>query len=165
MEEQKYGLDVVKIRLVKEDILGPDRIVDTPKAAVDVLCEELTDLDREVFCVINVRADQSVINMNFVSIGTINSAPCVPKDVFKSCILSNAAAVVMIHNHPSGRVQPSASDYDTTKQLVDAGKLLGIQVLDHIIVSGRDPCSRYSFMEHRELGKSYAQVQRMREAR
>ena len=101
--------------------------------------------------------------MNFVSIGTLNTAPCIPRDVFKSCILSNAAAVVMVHNHPSGKVQPSPSDYDSTKQLVEAGKLLGIQVLDHIIVSGRDPFNRYSFMEHGELGKSYSQVNRAKE--
>ncbi len=163
MEQTQYGLDVVRIRLVKEDPLAPDRIIDTPSAAVEVMAEELSEYDREIFCVINVRNDQSVINMNIVSMGTLTSSSANPRDIFKSSILSNAAAVILMHNHPSGNVSPSAADYNVTKQLVECGKMLDIPVLDHIVVSGRDPATRYSFLEHGELGKSYAKVKKDKE--
>ncbi len=163
MEQTKYGLDVVRIRLVKEDPLAPNRIVDTPSAAVEVMAEELSEYDREIFCVINVRNDQSVINMNIVSMGTLTSSSAHPRDIFKSSILSNAAAVILMHNHPSGQVKPSAADYNVTKQLVECGKMLDIPVLDHIVVSGRDPSARYSFLEHGELGKSYAKAKKDKE--
>jgi len=166
MEEMKYGLDVVKIRLVREDPLAPDRIIDNPTSAVEVMAEELSEYDREVFCVLNLRNDKSVINMNIVSMGSLTSSHAHPRDVFKSSILSNAAAVILMHNHPSGQVQPSAADYNVTKQLAECGKMLDIPVLDHIVVSGRDPASRYSFLEHGELGKSHAQAKKhQREAR
>ena len=166
MEEKKYGLDVVKIRLVREDPLAPDRIIDGPQAAVDVLCEELSDYDREVFCVINLRTDKSVINMNIVSVGTVNSSYACPRDVFKSSILSNAVGIVLLHNHPSGNVIPSQADIEVTRKLQEAGKVLDIQVLDHIIVSGRDPKKRCSFLEEGMLddGKISVRAER-REAR
>ena len=158
----KYGLDVVKVRLVHDNPIRPDRIIDCPQAAIDVLCDELSDYDREVFCVINIRADQSVINMNMVSMGTLTASHAGPREVFKSAILSNASAVILMHNHPSGNLVPSSSDYDVTKKLVDCGKLLDIPVMDHIIASGRERGKRYSFMEHGELGKTYKQIQAIR---
>jgi len=153
MEEMKYGLDVVKIRLVREDPLAPDRIIDSPSAAVDVMAEELSGYDRELFCVLNLRNDKSIINMNIVSMGSLTSSHAHPRDVFKSSILSNAAAIILMHNHPSGGVKPSAADYTVTKQLAECGNLLDIPVLDHIVVSGRDPANRYSFLEHGDLGR------------
>ncbi len=157
-EEKKYGLDVVKIRLVREEPLRPDRIIDGPQAAVDVLCEEISDYDREVFCVINVRSDKSVINMNVVSMGTINTSQASPREIFKSSILSNAAAIILLHNHPSGSVVPSKADIDVTYRLWKCGKLLDIQVLDHIIVSGRDPYRRCSFFEEGLLDEEVLSV-------
>ena len=162
MEEKKYGLDVVRIRMVREDPLRPDRIVETPSAAIDVMCEELSEYDREVFCVINLRNDKSVINMNIVSMGTIDSSLASPREVFKSSILSNAAAIILLHNHPSGNVIPSKDDIDVTHRMQECGKLLDIQVLDHIIVSGRDPGKLCSFLKAGLLDEDKFSVRSLR---
>ena len=82
------GLEVVKIRLVKEEPLMSDRYVTCPEDAVQVLSDELAEIDREVFAVLNFNTDGSVINMNIVSVGTLNSSMAYPREVFKSSIFS-----------------------------------------------------------------------------
>ena len=152
------GLEVVKIRLVKEEPLMNDRYVTCPEDAVQVLSDELAEIDREVFAVLNFNTDGSVINMNIVSVGTLNSSMAYPREVFKSSILSNAASVILVHNHPSGHTKPSKADYDITKRLIEAGEILGIDVLDHIIISGQNKQRNYSLRDHDELGKSYKEI-------
>jgi DNA repair protein RadC len=78
-----------------------------------------------------------LIGVETVSIGSIVSANIAPRDVFKSAILANAVAIIVCHNHPSGELVPSDSDIELTKQLIAAGELLGIKVLDHLIVSNK----------------------------
>ena len=151
MNTKNEGLDVVKIRLVKEKAPKAYRLANTPESAIEAIKEELSTLDREVVCVLNVRSDGSAINMNVVSIGTINASMCSPRDVFKSSILSNAAGIIMLHNHPSGRCLPSKDDYDITKRIAACGKLLDIELLDHLIVSSGPVPGYYSFKEHGEL--------------
>ena len=78
-----------------------------------------------------------LIGVETVSIGSITASTTTPRDIFKSAILANAVAIILCHNHPSGNLKPSDSDVELTRQLVDAGELLGIKVLDHLIVSNR----------------------------
>jgi len=78
-----------------------------------------------------------LIGVETVSIGSIISANMAPRDVFKSAILANAVAIIICHNHPSGSLIPSDSDIALTKQIVEAGELLGIKVLDHLVVSNK----------------------------
>ncbi|MBQ9825926.1 MAG: JAB domain-containing protein [Firmicutes bacterium] len=146
------GLKVVKIKLVRDGAIGKDRYITNPQEAIDIMCEELAEYDRELMCVVNLRSDMSVINMNISSIGNINSAIASPRDIFKSSILSNAAGILIFHNHPSGNLKPSKDDYNMTKRLVEAGQLLEVQVVDHIIVSSGPRKGYYSFKEHGELG-------------
>lgn len=131
----KKGIDVVAIRLIKKPRLFPHRKIATTEDAVNCIREELSLYDRETFCVLNLCTDGSVINFNEVSLGSLNSAVICPREVFKSCILSNASAVIFFHNHPSGNTKPSQEDYLVTKRLVETGELLGIKVVDHIIVA------------------------------
>ena len=146
------GLKVVKIKLVRDGAIGKDRYITNPQEAIEVMCEELAEYDRELMCVVNLRSDLSVINMNISSIGNIDSAFASPRDIFKSSILSNAAGIFVFHNHPSGNLKPSKDDYNLTKRLVECGQLLDIQVVDHIIVSSGPRKGYYSFKEHGELG-------------
>ncbi|MDD6764031.1 MAG: DNA repair protein RadC [Firmicutes bacterium] len=81
---------------------------------------------------INVRGD--VIEANEVSVGDLNSASSHPREVFRNAIKRSAGSVAFVHNHPSGNPEPSPSDIDSTKRLVEAGELLGIPVIDHIII-------------------------------
>lgn len=131
-------LQVVNIRMVKEPSLYGEKKVETSQDAVDILVKEMKDFDREVFCVMNMHADGKVINMNIVSVGALSSTIVSPREVFKSCILSNSAGFIAIHNHPSGNLSPSNEDLETTKRLIEAGKILDIPMLDHIIISGYD---------------------------
>ena len=149
--EYSKGIKVVKIKLVRDGAIGKDRYITNPQEAVEVMCEELAEYDRELMCVVNLRSDMSVINMNISSIGNIDSAFASPRDIFKSSILSNAAGIFIFHNHPSGNLKPSKDDYDITKRLVSCGKLLDIQVVDHIIVSSGPNKGYYSFKEHGEI--------------
>ena len=151
MSKNGLGLDIVKIRLVKERTPTAYKAVDTPEAAIELIKKELSGYDREIVCMVNVRSDFTPINMNIVSMGTINASLCSPRDVFKSSILSNAAGFILFHNHPSGRCIPSQDDYNMTRKLEEAGRILDIQLLDHIIVSSGPMPGYYSFKEHGEM--------------
>ena len=129
-------LPVVNIRMVKEPSLYSAEPIETSNDAAKVIGQELKKLDREVFGVMNVKSDGSIININIVSMGTLNSTIISPRDVFKSCILSNAAGFIAFHNHPSGKLEPSMEDIETTQRLSECGKFMDIKMLDHIIVSG-----------------------------
>lgn len=158
------GLNIVNIRLVKEKNVFPDRKIGGINDVVEVMKSFLSDFDREVFCIVNLKTDGSVINMNIVSQGTLNSSIVSPREVFKSSILSNSASIIAFHNHPSGNVRPSREDYDTTKRLVECGEMLDIPLVDHVVVSAGGE-RIYSFLEHGELGKSYREVMRERDER
>lgn len=88
----------------------------------------------------------AVISYEIVSVGSLNFSVVHPREVFKGAFLANAGAVIVYHNHPSGDPEPSAEDITVTKRLVDAGKILGIEVLDHIIFGDR------GFISLKELG-------------
>lgn len=133
---QKNELEVVNIRLVKEPSLYSEKPLHSPEDVKELVAKELASYDREVMCVLNMKTNGQVINMNIVSVGSINSALVSPREVFKSAILANAANVILVHNHPSGSVEPSREDILLTKRLEDCGNLLDIPVLDHVIVGG-----------------------------
>ena len=124
-------LEVVNIRLVKEPSLYSEQMLDSPQAVVELMAKELSQYDREVFCILNMKNNGQVINMNLVSVGTINASLVIPREVFKSSILSNASAIIGLHNHPSGNVKPSKEDMIVTRKLQKCGQLLGIELLDH----------------------------------
>lgn len=124
---------VFRIQLVREN--GPERpVLDGPTDAARILCSYLQDEDREHFVSMMLDVKNRVIGIHTVSIGNLNSAIVSPREVFKAAILANAASIIVGHNHPSGDVTPSPEDYQVTKALQAAGKLLEIEVLDHIIV-------------------------------
>ena len=97
--------------------------------------KDMRDLPREHLRGIFLDTHNRVIHDEVISIGTINSNIVHPREVFKSAIEYNAAAVILVHNHPSGISTPSTSDIEITKQLIEAGKIVGINLLDHIIVT------------------------------
>ena len=97
--EMNKGLSQVSIRLVQESPLLSDESINTPEQAVKVLGEWLSEMDRELFCVVNLNSNLTPINMNVVSMGALNVAYVHPRDAMKSAILSNAAYMMLIHNH------------------------------------------------------------------
>ena len=104
--------------------------------------DELVNSDREMMLSIMLTGGNHLIGVETVYIGSINYITISPRDIFKSAILANACSIVLCHNHPSGELTPSKEDIDITKKLNEAGELMGIKVLDHIIVSDRGYKSR-----------------------
>lgn len=133
---EKNSLSVVSIRMVHDAPLFSEHEIITPEDAIDVVGEYLCDMDREIVAVINLKADCTPINVNFASIGTINSSIINPGEIFKTAILSNAAIIIIIHNHPSGNLTPSLQDIKMTDKMIQCCELMEIPLLDHIIVGG-----------------------------
>ena len=144
----EYELKQVKVRLklAEAEPLYSTEQITTPDKAAEVMAGVLSQMDREYCCVVNLDGANHPINFNVVSIGDVNQAHVPIQNVFKSAILSNASSIMMFHNHPSGSVQASREDIDVTKRLIEAGKIMNIPVLDHIIVGG-GTAERFSFKE------------------
>ena len=144
-----YSFKKVEVRLcLKEDsaIYSTDPITN-PDAAVNVMADVMRDLDREMVAVVNLDAKNRPINFNIVSIGSVNRALAPVQNIMKSGILANAASIMLLHVHPSGDVNPSAEDRHLTVKLIEAGKLMKLPVLDHVIL-GSGTGFKYSFREH-----------------
>ena len=98
----------------------------------------MRDLRKEVFKVLLLNRANRLIKEVFISEGTLDASIVHPREVFREALLEPAAGVILIHNHPSGNPTPSEEDLRITKQLVEAGRLLGIRVIDHIILAGEN---------------------------
>ena len=125
------------------------RILSKPKDAADFLRPILENEPVEVFLVLCLTTKHRIVAYHEVSRGTIDSTRVHPREVFKIALLANSAAIVLGHNHPSGDPDPSLDDLDLTARLLQAGGLLGIPVLDHIVI-GHDG-RYYSFKEGARL--------------
>ena len=145
-------LEQVAIRMVEQPPLYSKEPMNNPDAAIRVMNEFLSQMDRELFCIVNLQADLTPINMNIVSVGSLNEALINPREIFKSAILSNAHSMMLIHNHPSGNLTPSTSDIQTTARMQELGELMGISLVDHII-TGRNG-NYYSFRDKGEFPDS-----------
>lgn len=116
---------------LSEPIRSPDDIVRRYAA-------RLRDLKQEVFMVVCLSSSNKVITDKTITRGLLNSSLTHPREVFREAILENAASVILLHNHPSGNQEPSREDIQITKQLVEAGTIIGISVHDHIIIAGKN---------------------------
>lgn len=145
-------LEQVAIRMVEQPPLYSNEPMNNPDVAIRVMNEFLSQMDRELFCIVNLQADLTPINMNIVSVGSLNEALINPREIFKSAILSNAHSMMLIHNHPSGNLTPSTSDIQTTARMQELGELMGISLVDHII-TGRNG-NYYSFRDKGEFPNS-----------
>lgn len=109
----------------------------TIRTAKDVFehCQDMRNLPKEHLRGIYLNTHHRIIHDEVISIGTINSNIIHPREVFRPAIEYNAVALVLVHNHPSNEAQPSAEDIEITRQLIEAGKLIGINILDHVIIT------------------------------
>ena len=106
----------------------------SPKDVAGLLTPEMQFLDREHFKVLSLSTKNKVITIETVSIGSLNSTIVHPREIYKNPIKNSAAAIIAVHNHPSGDPTPSSEDIEITKRLYQVGELLGIELLDHIII-------------------------------
>jgi DNA repair protein RadC len=106
-----------------------------PEAVVKAIRASIKDKAKEHFKLILLNPRNKIIGISTIAIGTLNASLVHPREVFKDAIMHTAASVVLAHNHPSGDSEPSEDDIKITKKLVESGKILGIEVLDHIIIT------------------------------
>ncbi|WP_067727829.1 RadC family protein [Oceanobacillus damuensis] len=135
MNKSAKRVDVVSVKLVKESsLLYKERSVKSPEDGYKLMKLFLADKDREHFIVASLDIKNQPVSINVCHIGSLNASIVHPREVMKSAILSNAASIIVGHNHPSGLPEPSKEDIGVTRRLAEAGKIIGIDVLDHIIV-------------------------------
>ncbi len=126
---------IIKTQIVKEgSMLYGNRRINTPSDAVELVCEIFQYADREMMIVVSLDAKNAPMALEIVSVGTVNSCLVQMRELFKHSILNNATSIMCFHNHPSGVPDPSKEDIEITRRMDEAGKLLGIWLLDHIIV-------------------------------
>lgn len=128
-----YATALINLPLVCEAKGGK---IDTP-VSVAAICSDMACLAQESFQVLTLDIKSRLINRHLVALGTVESTPVRARETFRPAITDGASAVVIVHNHPSGDVTPSREDIEATKVLVDAGRIIGIPVFDHVII-GRD---------------------------
>jgi DNA repair protein RadC len=131
----------------REDLEPPDPVpfdIKNPEAVVKAIRVSLQDKAKEHFKLILLNSRNKIIGIPTISIGTLTTSLVHPREVFKEALVHSAASVVLAHNHPSGDPDPSEDDLKITKKLVESGKLLGIEVIDHIIIG---KSNFYSFRE------------------
>lgn len=116
---------------------------------MEIILPQMRDLKTEVSKVVYLNSDNRIIDINDVALGTVNHAMPIIREIFHSALQKYAAAIICIHNHPSGKTTPSPEDKTFTMELTAAGNLMGIKVLDHIIIGGD---SFYSFANDGVLG-------------
>ena len=108
--------------------------VESPEEAVKLVREYFQGKKKEHFCIISLDNRNRAIRTSPVSIGSLNASIAHPREIFREAISSLAAGIILVHNHPSGDPEPSREDVELTRQLVRAGELVGIGVLDHLII-------------------------------
>ena len=126
-----------KIQLVRDgSSLYSTNTISCPEDAAEIAAKFFEDMssDREIFAVMLLNTKNRVIGINVVSVGSLTASVVHPREVFKAACLANATNIILTHNHPSGGPAPSKEDINITARLVQAGRLMDIPVLDHIII-------------------------------
>ena len=134
---QNYKGIRCRVCLIRENTGDEIIKISKPVDAYELVKDELINSDREILLSVMLTVRNDLIGVETVSIGSITASTTTPRDIFKSAILANAVAIIVCHNHPSGELIPSKNDIEITKQLIAAGDILGIKVLDHLIVSNQ----------------------------
>jgi len=126
-------------------VRNPGRpVISSPADVERLLRGRIANLDRENFVVVLLNTKNEVIEISTVSVGTLDASLVHPREVFKPAVRASAASVILAHNHPSGKVEPSREDREVTRRLGEAADILGIGMLDHVIVGD----GYFSMKEH-----------------
>jgi DNA repair protein RadC len=139
-------------RRMAREIRGESPVLDNPESIADFLREENRGYSVEHFQAVLLNTRRKLIKVELISQGLVDTLLAHPREVFKPAIAANASAVVLVHNHPSGDPTPSAADIKVTRDLIRAGDLLKIEVLDHVILGRRNQEGGKDYASLRELG-------------
>ena len=141
----------VRVMLVKDASSSYSPAIHSSQDVVH-LSQDMLLLDREEFRVLLLDAKHHVMGVYTVSIGSLTVSIVHPREVYKAAILANAAAIIGVHNHPSGHPDPSPEDHALTKRLAEAGTIIGITLLDHVIIGHN---THYSFADQDQLARPH----------
>ena len=141
---------------MSREVLNESPLLDTPERIADLLREENRLYQVERFQLVLVNTRRRLIRVEPIAVGTLDSVIIHPREVFYPALVARASAVVFMHNHPSGDPSPSEADIKLTRELIRAGKLLKVEVLDHIIIGAQTPERPNGFVSLRELGYFYS---------
>lgn len=159
-EKSKF-ISVYRVSLVRDQDVAFEQSPLSNSAQAHKIIQKLIETqgqsDREQFCIILLNAKNQMIGLNIVSTGSLTAATVHPREVLKSAILANACALILCHNHPSGDVSPSDADIALTKQIIQASKIMEIQIHEHIIISMEDE-RYYSFADHGIIKQIYNEI-------
>jgi DNA repair protein RadC len=150
MEQNIIHIPIVSIKQVKQKQAKYNTIISAPQNIISMISPILNNADREMVIVIGLNGSNVPNVINVVSVGTINSAPASPRDIFKALILSNCSSFICVHNHVGETLRPSPEDVKLTDILAKLGKMIGIELVDHLIYVDKN--NFWSFREHGELG-------------
>lgn len=131
-----YKVPAYKVMLVRDNtrIETETKFINSPDDVNKIIQSYLNGVDREHFVIVLLNRKNGIIGINTVSVGDLSSSIVHPREVFKPAIVAGAASIILAHNHPSGDPTPSSQDLAVTKRIKEAGDILGIDVLDHIII-------------------------------
>lgn len=128
-------VNIVSIKLIKESSMKyKHRRIRSPQDSYEIFKEFLGEVDREYFVVLCLDTKNQPTNITVAHIGSLNASIVHPREVMKTAILSNAASIICCHPHPSGDPTPSPEDIQVTERLVEAGNIIGVDILDHIVI-------------------------------
>ena len=152
MENSTKGLkriQVVSVQMVKEkNVYYASKSINCPKDGADILRQFIGNADRELFVVACLDIKNQVMSLTVAHMGSLNASIVHPREVFKTAILSNAASILVAHNHPSGNPDPSPEDIEVAHRLQKCGDLLGIELIDALTIGEE---GRYVSLKERNL--------------
>ncbi len=146
----KTIISLLSLKVIKEkdEKYNLEQRVTRPEVAHDVAIKvlEIHERPEEIMALITLDTKNKITGVFVVSTGTINASLVHPREIFKRAMLQNAASIILMHNHPSGDPDPSVEDIEITRRLVEAGNIIGISILDHVIIG--DEYNFYSMAEN-----------------
>jgi len=143
-------------RKMAEELRPDSPLLDTPEAVANLMREDVRVRKVEAFQILLLNTRRRLIDVAKVADGTLDTLLVHPREVFQLAIAANAAAIVLLHNHPSGDPSPSEADIKVTRDLIRAGQLLKIEVLDHVIIGCATQERPKDYVSLRELGYFYS---------
>lgn len=136
-QEKIYALKEILERLLRAD-KNERIIIRSPKDIADILIPRYRYATQESFIIVLLNTKNEIISINDISTGSLNTSIAEPREVFREILKYPTSSVILAHNHPSGDTSPSIEDIQITKRMIKAGKILGIDVLDHIIIGDNE---------------------------
>ena len=148
--ELTHSIPITKIyQKPYSTVYSPTDTIKSPEDGVAAVAPLIAHTDREHFVVVCLNTKNKIMHLEVVHIGSLNSCLVHPREIFKLSILTNAAGILCVHNHPSQNIAPSEEDIKLTQRLSEAGELIGIELLDHLIINNNN--EYYSMKEFNHI--------------